>query len=96
MRWLLAALILLLIYLQFQLWVGRGSRAEIAALQQEIATQKQQIQEYQERNDALHAEVKSLKEGLDAVEERARADLGMIGENELFFQILESPGENQK
>jgi cell division protein FtsB len=93
MRWLLAALILLLVYLQFQLWVGRGSRAEIAALRQEIAMQKQQMQEYQERNDSLHAEVKSLKEDLDAVEERARADLGMIGENELFFQILESPGK---
>jgi cell division protein FtsB len=92
MQWLLAILLLMLGYLQFQLWVGTGSRAEIMALQQDVAAQEALIKQSKKRNDALRAEVDSLKNDFAAIEERARSDLGMIGEGELFFQIIESSG----
>lgn len=90
MQWILAILLLIFGYLQFQLWVGTGSRAEIMALQRDISVQQEQIDQAEKRNDALRAEVDSLKNDFDAVDERARSDLGMIGEGELFFQIIES------
>jgi cell division protein FtsB len=60
-------------------------------LQDAVAAQQQQNSELKERNEQLAAEVKDLKEGLDAVEERARSDLGMVGANETFYQVV-TPG----
>lgn len=79
----------LLLILQYQLWVGNGSIAEIWQLNKAIAAQQQENARLAERNAALDAEVQDLKHGLDAVEERARADLGMIRQNESFYQIIE-------
>ncbi|MCB1762308.1 MAG: cell division protein FtsB [Gammaproteobacteria bacterium] len=87
MRVLIVALFLLLVVLQYRLWVGEGSLAEVHNLKQEIELQKQALLQLEQRNRALKAEVADLKEGLEAIEERARSELGMIGEGEIFYQI---------
>mgnify|MGYP001821541912 CR=1 FL=1 len=89
MRWLLGILILLLLLLQYRLWVGEGSLAEVVSLQQEIARQRAELSRLEARNRALQAEVADLKEGLDALEERARSELGMIKQGEVFYQVIE-------
>lgn len=88
-RWLILVLIALLLGLQYKLWVGDGSLAEVWQLRQSLAEQRKENESLAERNAALEAEVKDLKQGLDAVEERARAELGMIKEDEVFYQIVE-------
>jgi len=88
-RLLFVVLLLMFVVLQYRLWVGQGSMAEVYRLQQQIDSQKQQLAEMQERNTRLRAEVQSLKTGLEAVEARARSDLGMIKEGETFFQVIE-------
>lgn len=85
----LAALVALLLALQYQLWVGDGSLAEVFSLQRAIAVQQQQNKALRERNLALDAEVRDLKTALDAVEERARLELGMIREGEVFYRVVE-------
>ena len=74
--------------LQYRLWVGEGSLAEVHTLRQEIAAQKAVLEQLEKRNRALQAEVADLKQGLDAIEERARSELGMIREDETFYQIV--------
>ena len=90
MRILVAVLIALLLFLNVLLWKfdDRGLR-QMRALEIAVQTQKAENAALTERNSALEAEVKSLKEGLDAVEERARADLGMMRKGETFFHLLE-------
>ncbi len=92
MPWLLRLLTLLLLVmffiLQYRLWVGQGSLAEVASLERQILGQQARIAEMEERNARLRAEVESLKKGLDAVEARAREDLGMIKEGEVFYQVI--------
>ncbi len=79
----------MLVVLQYRLWVGEGSLAELHLLKQDIAQQKDELQQMRRRNQALQAEVDDLKKGLEAIEERARNDLGMIREGEIFYQIIE-------
>lgn len=83
------ALAAMLLALQYQLWVGDGSFAEVFSLERAIAAQRQQNEELRERNLALDAEVRDLKTALDAVEERARLELGMIREGEVFYRVVE-------
>lgn len=71
-----------------QLWVGEGSLAHIWRLDDAIEEQRQKNQVFMDRNELLMAEVNALQNGLDALEERARLDLGMIKPNETFFQII--------
>jgi cell division protein FtsB len=89
MRYLFLALLVLLLLLQYRLWVGEGSFAEVWRLHQDVAEQQTENTRLRERNEALDAEVKDLKQGLDAIEERAREELGMIKEDEIFYQIIE-------
>ena len=89
MRILILVLLLLLGGLQYRLWVGEGSLAEVTALRREIQAQKAEIEKLQARNRRLQAEVEDLRQGLDALEERARSELGMIKEGELFLQLIE-------
>ncbi|NEX20199.1 cell division protein FtsB [Thiorhodococcus mannitoliphagus] len=91
MRWLFAALILLLAALQYRLWVGEGSLADLHSLKQEIALQAVEIEQLKARNLKLQAEVEDLDSGLEAVEERARSELGMIKPGEIFIQVIEPP-----
>ncbi|WP_295400353.1 cell division protein FtsB [uncultured Thiocystis sp.] len=91
MRWLIAVLIVLLGALQYRLWVGQGSLAELHALKQEIAFQEAEIARLMARNQQLQAEVADLGEGQEALEERARSELGMIKAGEIFIQVIERP-----
>ncbi len=95
MRKVIGALIVLLLLLQYRLWVGEGSLAEVNNLKQEIATQQQNLNQLRQRNRALTAEVQDLKQGLSAIEGRARSELGMIRKGETFYQIIE-PEEKPK
>jgi cell division protein FtsB len=96
MRWLLWLLIVLLLLLQYRLWVGDGSLAEVWDLYQQVETQRDENQRLLERNQALEAEVQDLKQGLDAIEERAREELGMIKDGETFYQIIdEQPAKDE-
>ncbi len=82
-------LVAMLAVLQYRLWVGEGSLADLYRLKQDIALQKEELMQMQRRNQALQAEVDDLKKGLEAIEERARNDLGMVREGEIFYQIIE-------
>ncbi|MEM7375874.1 MAG: cell division protein FtsB [Pseudomonadota bacterium] len=75
--------------LQYKLWFGQGSVQEVWQLRDQIDDKRQETQQLVERNRALFAEVNDLKSGLDAVEEIARTELGMIREDEVFFQLLD-------
>jgi len=91
MRWWLWALLILLVLLQYRLWVGDGSLAEVWRLHGQVEAQKAENERLRERNQALDAEVQDLKQGQAAIEERAREELGMIREDETFYQIVEEP-----
>ncbi|PWG63926.1 cell division protein FtsB [Sediminicurvatus halobius] len=89
MRMLAAALLLALLVLQGRLWFGDGSIPSGWRLSREVAEQQAENAALEERNRALAADVADLKSGLEAVEERARRELGMIGEAERFYQVVE-------
>ena len=93
MKWIATILLILLVVLQYKLWVGQGSLAEVSRLNQAIEKQKAQNAKQRERNDALDAEVQDLKKGVKAIEERARSELGMIKKDETFFQIIDEQEE---
>jgi cell division protein FtsB len=89
MKIIIALIILLIIHFQYRIWVGDGSIAQIDAYQQRLDELKKQAEEKRERNEALYAEVLDLRKGQEAIEERARDELGMIKEDETFFHVLE-------
>ena len=86
----------LLILLQFKLWFGEGGFTEVARLEARVEGQQQQNDDLPQRNAELQAEVEDLRERLDAVEERARSELGMIKPAEKFYQVVPPPPENQQ
>ena len=88
-RLVIAVLVVLLLALQYRLWFSVDGYREVRALERAIAEQQSEITRLGERNAALEAEVRDLKEGLEAVEERARTELGMIREGETFYQVIE-------
>ncbi len=89
MRGLVAILGVLLLLVQYSLWFGKGGVRDVANLEQQIAAQKKENAKLEARNGALMAEVMDLKQGMDAIEEIARSEMGMVREGELFFQVLE-------
>ncbi len=89
MRLLMLLLLGLVAVLQYRLWVGEGSLAEVHALQQEIAAQQAELERLRYRNQELKAEVLDLETGEAALEERARDELGMIKPGEAFIQAIE-------
>ena len=89
MKTLVIILIVLTILLQYRLWFGDGGLVEVWNLRHAVEEQKQENAALMERNKALEAEVKDLKQGLDAIEERARSELGMIKKDETFYQAVE-------
>ncbi|QGU33705.1 cell division protein FtsB [Thermochromatium tepidum] len=91
MYWLILVLTLLLGALQYRLWVGEGSLAELHSLKREIALEESELERLRARNRALQAEVDDLREGSEAIEERARSELGMIKPGEIFIQVIERP-----
>jgi cell division protein FtsB len=82
-----ATLIALLLVVQAQLWFGRGSVRNVAAMQQKLDAQKAANAKSQQANEQLASEVRDLKEGLETVEEKARTELGMVKPNEIYVQI---------
>ena len=88
-------LLVLLIWLQYKIWLQDGGIPEVVQLQQEIEEMKTEVQQLQERNLSLDAEVKDLKKGLDAIEERARSEMGMIKEGEVYYQVIEPENDAQ-
>jgi cell division protein FtsB len=84
-------LIALVIVLQYPLWFGNGGLFAVWELKREIAAQREENGRLRERNQALAAEVVDLKQGLAAVEERARVELGMIKKGETFYQVIDDP-----
>jgi cell division protein FtsB len=98
MKLLTLALIGLIALLQYPVWLGKGSWSRVWEVDQQLHAQRETNQKLQSRNAALDAEVRDLKQGLDAIEERARSELGLIKQDEIFFQILNEqrntpPGE---
>ena len=89
MKAIITALAILFVLLQFKLWFGEGSMKDVWLLDEAIAAQTAENAQLKERNQALAAEVADLKQGLEAVEERARYDLGMIKKGETFYQVVE-------
>ncbi|HIE5648566.1 cell division protein FtsB [Stenotrophomonas sp. MA5] len=88
-RWLLLVLALLLAWLQYRFWFGPGNSGEVMMLEAQVAGQERDNEGLQQRNDALAAEVKDLKEGQSAIEERARSELGMIKPGEKFYRVVD-------
>lgn len=89
LRWVALILLVLLIALQLQLWGGHGGLRDLWRLQQRVAAQKQENEALRKRNETLSAEVEDLKHGKEAVEERARSELGLIKPDEIFIQVVD-------
>ena len=89
MKSVIAILLTTFVVLQSQLWLGDRGMPSVHRLEAAVASQREDNARLEARNRRLAAEVHDLKEGLEAVEERARSDLGMIGRDEIFYQIIE-------
>lgn len=88
MKWLAGALIVCLVLLQYRLWLSSDGVSEVVRLHAAVDTQRSENNKLSDRNRQLSAEVRDLKQGYSALEERARSDLGMVGVNETFFQVV--------
>lgn len=93
MRITIGILVVLLALLQYRLWFADGGLIEVYQLRQQVEQQRAENERLRERNRALAAEVRDLKEGLEAVEARARSELGMVGEGETFYRVVEPKDE---
>jgi len=88
MKWLAAALLVVVLTLQYRLWLSGDGVRELDRLSEAVERQKAENQELEARNHQMVAEVADLKAGMAAIEERARSELGMIGRNETFYQVV--------
>jgi cell division protein FtsB len=91
MRILAVALAASVILLQYPLWLGKGGWLRVWSLERQVQEQKDANARLGQRNGALDAEVRDLKQGFEAIEERARYELGMIRQDEIFFQVVALP-----
>lgn len=89
MRWPTVFLLALIGLLQYPLWFGKGGWLRVREAEVQLQGEKERIRDLEVRNAGLEAEVRDLKTGLDAVEERARLDLGMVRKDETFYQYIE-------
>ena len=89
MRWLFLVLLLILALLQYRLWFASGSLAEQQRLEKQVLEQTKINRELRSRNTILEREVLELQSGLDGVEQRAREELGLIREGEVFYQFVD-------
>jgi cell division protein FtsB len=86
----------LIVLIQYPLWLGKGGWVRAWDNDRQLAAQKAQNYRLQERNDALEADVRDLKQGSEAIEERARFELGMVRQDEVFVQIVEPRAEARR
>jgi len=91
MRILAVTLAAFVLLLQYPLWLGKGGWLRVWSLQRQVQEQKEENARLRQRNGALDAEVRDLKQGFDAIEERARYELGLIKQDEIFFQVVPRP-----
>ena len=89
MRWLAAALAALLVVTQYPLWIGKGGWFRVSELEKQVQAQLDTNLKLKTRNDALRADVKDLQTGTEAIEERARAELGMVKSDEIYVQVID-------
>jgi cell division protein FtsB len=89
MKALLAGLVIVLLILQWRLWAGEGGVSELRQLEEQLMAQQSENEALRLRNQMLENEVLDLKTGLEAIEERARSDLGMTREDEIFYRVIE-------
>ncbi len=89
MRLILLCLVALLLLIQYPLWLGKGGWLRVWDMERQVAAAKKKNTDQQARNNKLGSEVQDLKEGTGAVEERARYELGMLKQDEVFVQVLE-------
>ena len=82
--------------LQYPLWLGKGSWLRVWDLNQQIEQQKEKNEQLQGRNGNMDEEVHDLKQGYDAIEERARTELGMVKQDEVFYQVIDPKDLNQQ
>ncbi len=95
MRILLLILLSLIALVQYSLWLGKGGWLQVWNLDRQIKVQQVANQKMKEKNAALEADVKDLKQGYAAIEERARDKLGMIKDDEVFFRVIKSQPPKQ-
>ena len=88
MKWLAAALLILLAGIHYRLWISGNGMRELSQLRGAVSAQRVENDRLTARNRQLAAEVRDLKQGFTALEERARSDLGMISQNETFYQVV--------
>lgn len=96
MRWLSIALVALVVLLQYPLWIGKGGWLRVWDVDHQLQQQKNANRKLELRNAGLDAEVRDLKQGYDAIEERARFELGMIRQDEVFVQIPERASRDER
>ena len=94
MRVITAVLLVFLLLLQYRLWFGKNSVPDYLALEEEVARQQQDNEKLKQRNKLLYADTDDLKSGVEAIEERARNELGMIKTGETFFRIIPKDKHN--
>ncbi len=87
--------VILIALLQYPLWLGKGSWLRVWDLSRQLATQQEKNSALKARNETLDAEVRDLKSGRAAIEERARSELGMIKQDEVFYQVLDNSAHDQ-
>ena len=88
LRWLAVVFVALIVALQYPMWLGKGSWLKVSELDKHVAAQRASNAQLKARNEALDAEVRDLKQGTEAIEERARMELGMIKKDEVFHQVV--------
>ena len=93
MRVLSLVLAGLIAVIQYPLWLGKGSWLRVWEVETEIRSQREANARLRARNTAMDAEVRDLKQGFEAIEERARSELGMVRSDEIFFQLLDTAGK---
>lgn len=95
MKALTLIFVILIALLQYPLWLGKGSWLRVWDLSRQLATQEEKNSALKARNETLDAEVRDLKSGRAAIEERARSELGMIKQDEVFYQVLDNSAHTQ-
>ena len=96
MRFIAVVLASLLVLIQYPLWLGKGGWLRVWDMQRQVDVAHAQVAELKARNAKLESEVNDLKDGTDAVEERARYELGMLKKNEIFIQVLDAKSKTDK
>ena len=95
MRWLTVGLLALVVLLQYPLWLGKGGWLKVWEYDRQLKVRKEETRQLEIRNAGFDAEVRDLKQGYDAIEERARFELGMVKQDEVFVQMPEQSPEKR-